>query len=101
MRIIILVSAMLLSSGAWAAGYDFDWKNTNDMRGAWMMCATTGFTQGECPKVFTKCWQPPHIYKKKKKIKTRCTGSPSFSSTEADGEAAINEAGNRVGFLQE
>lgn len=93
MKYMIAV-ALLFSSSAFAGGeFDFDWKDKNDMRGAWMMCSTTGFTEGDCPKVYTKCWQPPMIYRKKKKIKTYCTGAPNFSVSDSDVERYIEEGG--------
>ena len=85
---------VLLVSGVAEAGsaYDFDYKDKNHMRGAYTMCATTGFTQGDCPKVLEKCWKPPMIYKKKHKIKTYCTGTPSFSTSQEDIDMAHDEA---------
>ncbi|HCF3230681.1 hypothetical protein SOJ74_28765 [Pseudomonas aeruginosa] len=100
MKIIVPVLALfaVTSQPAFASSiYDFKWKDKNDMRGAYMMCATTGFTGGECPKVLTKCWQPPMIYKRKKKIRTYCTDSPSFTGTESDAQAAAEEAYRRLG----
>ena len=83
----ILISFALTTSisiHANANEYSFDWDDKNDMRGAWMMCATKGFSGSECRKVFRKCWRPPLIYKRKRKIKTHCTKPPSFSTSESD-----------------
>jgi len=91
-----LVSLISLCSAAAADEFDFDWNNKNDMRGAWLMCATTGFTQGECPKVFERCWQPPMIYRKRHKIRTYCTGTPQLSMNEADSERVRQEAFRRA-----
>ena len=64
--------------------YEFEWDSKNDMRAAWFMCATTGFSQGECPKVHRKCWQPPLIYFVKHRshyhVKTECKKPSVFSS---------------------
>jgi len=92
MKYVIAV-ALLFSSSAFAGSeFDFDWNDKNDMRGAWMMCATTGFVGGDCPKVYVKCWRPPMIYRKKHKIKTYCVDAPNFSMTEEDVDRYI-EAG--------
>ncbi len=93
MKYMIAV-ALLFSSSAFAGSeFDFDWNDKNDMRGAWMMCSTTGFTEGDCPKVYTKCWKPPMIYRKKKKIKTYCVDAPNFSVSDSDVERYIEEGG--------
>lgn len=75
--------------------FDFDWDDKNDMRGAWMMCATTGFTGDGCSKVYQKCWQPPMIYRKKHKTKTFCEDPPDFSVSESDKNRYLDEANRR------
>lgn len=80
--------------------YDFDYNSRNDMRGAWLLCATSGFTGGDCPKVLTKCWQPPMIYfvrkKRKIKVQTYCAQMPNFSVTVDDVDQALAEARRRA-----
>lgn len=91
--------------------YDFDDRDRNHMRGAFMMCATTGFISGDCPSVLKKCWQPPMIYWVKHRhhyhIKSFCVDAPDFfiSSTDqeqilADAMRIANEGGMSVESLQ-
>jgi len=62
MKAILITGALLcLSASVSASEFDFDYDDKNDMRGAYFMCSTTGFTQGDCPKVYQKCWLPPMI----------------------------------------
>jgi hypothetical protein len=84
---------IFLSSALHAGEYDFNWKSTQHMQGAWMLCATTGFTQGECPKVLRKCFLPPLIRCRRGKCKTRCVGTPSFSVSESDVQKALAHVG--------
>jgi hypothetical protein len=95
-----LSTAMLavVFSGSVMAGseFDFDWNDKNDMRGAWEMCETTGFTGGECPKVYQKCWQPPMIYRKKHKTKTYCKDDSKFSVGESDKNRYLEEGQRRA-----
>ena len=102
-KVFIGIFAGFLVSSAAVAGseFDFDWNDKNDMRGAWEMCETTGFTEGGCPTVYTKCWQPPMIYKKKKKIRTYCKDDPKFSVSESDKDRYIQEGYRRAGADQE
>lgn len=85
-----------VSLSASAGEYDFDWKDRNHMRGAWTMCATTGFTEGDCPKVFQKCWQPPMIYRKRHKTRTYCKDDPDFFMGQEDTDRALGEANKKV-----
>ncbi len=96
MKRLILIG--MLFSGVAVAGseYDFDYDDKNDMRGAYQACATTGFTQGDCPKVKVKCWQPPMIYRKKHKTKTYCVDAPNFTSNESDKDRALDEGSKRA-----
>ena len=98
MKAMVIVGALLLgiSVSASAGEFDFDWKEKNDMRGAYTMCATTGFTQGDCPKVYQKCWLPPMIYRKKHKTKTYCVDAPNFTSSEDDKNRALDEGSKRA-----
>ncbi|CAM5364114.1 hypothetical protein [Pseudomonas aeruginosa] len=91
-----VVIAVALAGNAFAGEFDFDWNDKNDMRGAWKMCATTGFTEGDCPKVYQKCWEPPMIYKKKKKIRTYCKDSPSFGVSDSDKDRYLQEGQRRA-----
>ena len=96
MKRLILIG-MLFSGVAVAGGeFDFDYDDKNDMRGAYQACATTGFTQGDCPKVKVKCWQPPMIYRKKRKIKTYCVDAPNFSVSDSDKNRYLDEAERRA-----
>ncbi len=92
----VVIAVALVGNAFAGSEFDFDWNDKNDMRGAWKMCATTGFTEGECPKVYQKCWQPPMIYKKKKKIRTYCKDSPSFSVSDSDKERYLQEGQRRA-----
>ena len=80
--------------------YSFSYKNKNDMRGAWLMCATTGFTEGDCPKVFERCWVPPMIYLKrsglKVRVKSHCTKLPNFVWNDSDTDQALKAGYQRV-----
>ena len=80
--------------------YSFSYGNKNDMRGAWFMCATTAFREGDCPKVFRRCWRPPMIYIKRSGLKTRvktyCSELPNFVWQDSDTDAALAEGYNRV-----
>lgn len=98
MRSIAISSAMLclVTFSVFASEFDFDYNDKNDMRGAWKMCATTGFTQGDCPKVYQKCWQPPMIYRKKRKTKTYCVDEPGFSVSEDDKNRYLDEGSKRA-----
>ena len=95
MKSLILIG--LLFSGVAVAGseFDFDYNDKNDMRGAYQMCATTGFTQGDCPKVQMKCWQPPMIYRKRGKTKTYCVDAPKFGVSESDKNRYLDEGARR------
>lgn len=96
---LIPVFGLLLSCVSVSANsseFDFNWNDKNDMRGAYTMCATTGFTQGDCPKVYQKCWQPPMIYRKKHKVKTYCVDAPNFTSNEDDKNRALDEGSKRA-----
>ena len=93
----LLCSAIVLGD----LPYDFDWDSKNDMRGATYMCAPTGFSQGECPKVLNKCWKPPMIYFKRHKshyhIKSYCfNASPIFSGSDGDAKNAVSYASKQV-----
>lgn len=92
MRFSAVILFLLLPAQAPAGDFNFNWDSANDMRGAWTFCAPTGFTQGECPKVWRKCHQFPlwKCNKKGKKCKTVCTGVPSFSTSQADVVDALN-----------
>lgn len=92
----LLIIGLLICSGAFASEFDFDYGDKNDMRGAWKMCATTGFTEGDCPKVYQKCWQPPMIYRKKHKTKTYCVDDPIFSTSEDDKNRYLEEGSKRA-----
>ena len=95
----ILIFGVLLSSlsgSISASEFDFDYDDKNDMRGAYTMCATTGFTQGDCPKVYQKCWQPPMTYRKKRKTRTYCVDSPNFSVSDSDKDRYLDEGAKRA-----
>ncbi|AZG89404.1 hypothetical protein N032_28040 (plasmid) [Pseudomonas syringae pv. pisi str. PP1] len=95
--VFIAVAGLCAASAtATASEFDFKWNDKNDMRGAYMMCSTTGFTQGDCPEVYQKCWQPPMVYRKKHKLKTYCTGTPNFTSTDSDRDRALDEGSKRA-----
>lgn len=97
-----MAAATLTPKTTSSGEYDFDWDSRNDMRGAWLMCATTGFTYGKCPKVFIKCWKPPMIYiTKTGKIKTHCIKAPKFSVSKSTAKRQINEAWRRLGYKGE
>lgn len=88
MKAILITGALLcLSASVSASEFDFDYNDKNDMRGAYFMCSTTGFTQGDCPKVYQKCWLPPMIYRKKHKTKTYCVDAPNFSVSDSDSDS--------------
>lgn len=96
MKRLILIG--MLFSGFAVAGseFDFDYDDKNDMRGAWQACATTGFTHGDCPKVYQKCWQPPMIYRKKHKTKTYCVDRPNFGVSDSDKDRYLDEGAKRA-----
>lgn len=96
MKRLILIG--MLFSGVAVAGseFDFDYDDKNDMRGAWQACATTGFTQGDCPKVYQKCWQPPMIYRNKHKAKTYCVDRPNFNVSDSDKDRYLDEGAKRA-----
>ncbi len=96
MKRLILIG--MLFSGFAVAGseFDFDYDDKNDMRGAWQACATTGFTQGDCPKVYQKCWQPPMIYRKKHTTKTYCVDRPNFGVSDSDKDRYLDEGAKRA-----
>lgn len=97
MKALFVIVGLALSAHALAGTeLDFDWDDKNDMRGAWSMCVTTGFTGGDCPKVYTQCWKPPMIYRKKHKIKTYCVDTPSFSVSDSDKDRYLEEANKRA-----
>ena len=98
MKGILIFGALLssLSVSVSASEFDFDYNDKNDMRGAYSMCATTGFTQGDCPKVYQKCWQPPMIYRKKHKTKTYCVDPPNFSVSDSDKDRYLDEGAKRA-----
>ena len=88
MKAILITGALLcLSASVSASEFDFDYNDKNDMRGAYFMCSTTGFTQGDCPKVYQKCWLPPMIYRKKHRTKTYCVDAPNFSVSVSDSDS--------------
>lgn len=97
MKIKTLFLMTFLSSTAFAAGeYDFDYDNRNDMRGAWFVCGFTAFTEGDCPEVFEKCWQPPMIYLRCNRhgcsTRSYCTNPPSFTMSNRDVQRANQNA---------
>lgn len=97
MKAILITGALLcISASVSASEFDFDYNNKNDMRGAYFMCSTTGFTQGDCPKVYQKCWLPPMIYRKKRKTKTYCVDAPSFSVSDSDRDRYLDEGAKRA-----
>lgn len=97
MKAILITGALLcLSASVSASEFDFDYNDKNDMRGAYFMCSTTGFTQGDCPKVYQKCWLPPMIYRKKHKTKTYCVDAPNFSVSDSDKDRYLNEGAKRA-----
>mgnify|MGYP003617744541 FL=1 len=97
MKAILITGALLcLSASVSASEFDFDYNDKNDMRGAYFMCSTTGFTQGDCPKVYQKCWLPPMIYRKKHKTKTYCVDAPNFSVSDSDKDLYLDEGAKRA-----
>jgi len=100
MKHLILVCLAFAAPAVLAdSPFEFDYDSKNDMRGASFMCATTGFTEGECPTVLKKCWKPPMIYFKRHKshyhVKSYCfSASAVFSGEESDGHEAIVYASN-------
>lgn len=97
MRTILISCALLFISASVSAGeFDFDYNDKNDMRGAYFMCSTTGFTQGDCPKVYQKCWLPPMTYRKKHKTKTYCVDAPNFSVSDSDRDRYLDEGAKRA-----
>ena len=97
MKAILIIGALLcLSASVSASEFDFDYNDKNDMRGAYFMCSTTGFTQGDCPKVYQKCWLPPMIYRKKHKTKTYCVDAPNFSVSDSDKDRYLDEGAKRA-----
>lgn len=105
MKAILITGALLcLSASVSASEFDFDYNDKNDMRGAYFMCSTTGFTQGDCPKVYQKCWLPPMIYRKKHKTKTYCVDAPNFSvsvsvsdsDSDSDKDRYLDEGAKRA-----
>ncbi|MCF3195891.1 MULTISPECIES: hypothetical protein [Pseudomonas] len=97
MKAILITGALLcLSASVSASEFDFDYDDKNDMRGAYFMCSTTGFTQGDCPKVYQKCWLPPMIYRKKHKTKTYCVDAPNFSVSDSDKDRYLDEGAKRA-----
>lgn len=97
MKAILITGALLcLSASVSASEFDFDYNDKNDMRGAYFMCLTTGFTQGDCPKVYQKCWLPPMIYRKKHKTKTYCVDAPNFSVSDSDKDRYLDEGAKRA-----
>ncbi|MGP5108091.1 MULTISPECIES: hypothetical protein [Pseudomonas] len=97
MKAILITGALLcLSASVSASEFDFDYNDKNDMRGAYFMCSTTGFTQGDCPKVYQKCWLPPMIYRKKHKTKTYCVDAPNFSVSDSDKDRYLDEGAKRA-----
>ncbi|OZY48690.1 hypothetical protein [Pseudomonas lundensis] len=97
MKAILITGALLcLSASVSASEFDFDYNDKNDMRSAYFMCSTTGFTQGDCPKVYQKCWLPPMIYRKKHKTKTYCVDAPNFSVSDSDKDRYLDEGAKRA-----
>lgn len=96
MKRLILLGLFVTGSAFAGSEFDFDYNDKNDMRGAYSMCATTGFTQGDCPKVYQKCWQPPMIYRKKHKTKTYCVDAPKFSVSDSDKNRYLDEGARRA-----
>lgn len=96
MKLSIAILAVVFSGAVMGSEFDFDWNDKNDMRGAWEMCETTGFTGGECPKVYQKCWQPPMIYRKKHKTRTYCKDDSKFSVGEEDKNRYLEEGQRRA-----
>ena len=97
MKAILITGALLcLSASVSASEFDFDYDDKNDMRGAYFMCSTTGFTQGDCPKVYQKGWLPPMIYRKKHKTKTYCVDAPNFSVSDSDKDRYLDEGAKRA-----
>lgn len=90
-----LFIAVSISTSAVASDYNFDWGSKNDMQGAWLMCSSTGFSQGDCPKVLRKCWQPPLIKCRRGKCKTLCTSTPSFNTSSSDIQKDLAAAGGK------
>jgi len=95
-RLIVLASVVGFTLPAAAGDYDFDYGDKNKMRGAWFMCSTTGFREGDCPEVFKKCWLPPMTYRKNHKTKTHCEEPPDFTSSQEDADKAHADAIERI-----
>ena len=94
MALSTLCSALAMTT--LANPYKFDWDERKDMQSAWLMCATTGFVLGECPKVFAQCWKPPLIYLKRHRahfhVKTHCVKLPSWQTSDTEIQKVIEYA---------
>ena len=88
LKSLIFISFLLPMRVLAAGDFNFDWDDKNDMRGAWLMCATTAFIGGDCPKVLIKCWQPPLLYIDCDgggcSTKTECMKPPVFNWAPTD-----------------
>lgn len=74
---------------------DFDWNNREHMRGAWKMCATTGFIEGDCPEVHRRCHQRPMVYWRRGRVRSHCTEEPNFNMSDTDVRNALEMAAER------
>jgi hypothetical protein len=94
MKYLALVCCFLSTTVIASSEYDFDYGDKNKMRGAWTACATTGFTEGDCPTVYEKCWQSPMTHHHGDK--TYCTDPPDFSVSDDDKNRYLEEASKRA-----
>jgi hypothetical protein len=78
--------------------YDFNWKSSKDMSGAWFLCGFTLFLEGDCPKVWLKCHTDPDLLSFGwDGVKMKCLNFFSFFSSKEDAQETIRVADEESG----
>lgn len=87
----IAVSAAMIGlvvDGAGASQYDFDYKNVNDMRKAYLICKLSNYQDGDCPDVWEKCHLYPLI---DWDGDSKCRKPPRFTDKNDDAQKALRD----------
>jgi len=80
--------ALGLAGIAAAGPYDFDYKGVNDMRKAYRICKLSNYQDGDCPKVWRKCQQPPLL---DWDGDSKCRKPPHMTDKNEDAKKALRD----------
>lgn len=96
--IFLFGSANSLADSPDSEPYEFNWKGAKDMSGAFMMCAFTAYTQGDCPQVLLKCFTDFDLIKIKLfSLEYKCLNLFAFFSSGEDVAESLAHAESEEG----